>query len=73
MSGKRFDSIFEQRWEGREAALFGRIRYNETVAVVPEATSPLSLLALGTLGAVSTFKRKLKPSKSAQKELKKVS
>ncbi|NEP07281.1 MAG: PEP-CTERM sorting domain-containing protein [Okeania sp. SIO2G4] len=31
---------------------------------VPEPTSILSFLALGTLGAVSTVKRKLKPSKS---------
>ncbi|WP_205127556.1 hypothetical protein [Okeania hirsuta] len=29
---------------------------------VPESTSILSILALGTLGAVSTLKRKLKPS-----------
>jgi hypothetical protein len=72
-SVKRFDSIFEQRCEGQEGTLFGRIRYNETVAVVPEATSPLSLLTLATLSAASTFKRKLKPSKSAEKELKKVS
>lgn len=37
---------------------------------VPESTSTLSLLALGTLGAASTLKRKLKPSK---KETNKVS
>jgi hypothetical protein len=39
---------------------------------VPEPTSTLSLLALGTLGAASTLKRKLKPSKSAEKETTKV-
>ncbi|WP_293127109.1 hypothetical protein [Okeania sp. SIO1I7] len=39
----------------------------------PEATSILSFLALGTLGAASTLKRKLKPSKSPDKELEKVS
>ena len=33
----------------------------------PEPTSILSLLALGTLGAASTLKRKLKPSKSTEK------
>jgi hypothetical protein len=39
---------------------------------VPEPTSTLSLLALGTLGAASTLKRKLKPSKTAKKETEKV-
>jgi hypothetical protein len=38
----------------------------------PESTSTLSLLALGTLGAASTFKRKLKRSKSTEKETTKV-
>ena len=54
---------------------------NENVAVgiavnlpnVPEPTSTLSLLALGTLGAASTIKRKLKPSKFSEKETTKVS
>jgi hypothetical protein len=41
-------------------------------ARAPEPTSTLSLLALGTLGAASTFKRKLKPSKSSEKETSKV-
>jgi len=41
--------------------------------VVPEPTSTLSLLALGTLGAASTLKRKLKPSKSSEKDNTKVS
>ncbi|UZO78104.1 MULTISPECIES: PEP-CTERM sorting domain-containing protein [Microcystis] len=39
---------------------------------VPEPTSTLSLLALGTLGAASTLKRKLKSSKSSEKETTKV-
>jgi hypothetical protein len=39
---------------------------------VPEPTSILSLLALGTLGAASTLKRKLKLSKSTEKETTKV-
>ena len=38
----------------------------------PEPTSIISLFALGTLGAASTLKRKLKPSKSAEKETPKV-
>ena len=39
---------------------------------VPEPTSTLSLLALGTIGAASTLKRKLKPSQSTEKETTKV-
>lgn len=35
---------------------------------IPEPASTLSLLALGTLGAASTLNRKLKPSKSSEKE-----
>ncbi len=40
------------------------------VETVPEPTSTLSILALGTLGAASTLKRKLKlkPSQSTEKE-----
>jgi hypothetical protein len=44
----------------------------KTLQQVPEPTSSLSLLALGTIGAASTLKRKLKPSKSAEKETTKV-
>lgn len=40
--------------------------------VVPEPSSTLSLLALGTLSAASTLKRKLKASKCTEKELEKV-
>ncbi len=40
---------------------------------IPEPSSILSLLALGTLGAASTLKRQLKSSKSSEKETTKVS
>ncbi|MFN7217327.1 PEP-CTERM sorting domain-containing protein [Microcystis sp.] len=40
---------------------------------VPEPSSILSILALGTLGAASTLKRQLKSSKSSEKETAKVS
>ena len=40
---------------------------------VPEPTSTLSFLALGTLGAASTLKRKLRTSKSSEKDTTKVS
>ena len=40
---------------------------------IPEPSTALSLLALGTLGAASTLKRKLKPSKLTEKETTKVS
>ncbi|GAL94180.1 PEP-CTERM sorting domain-containing protein [Microcystis aeruginosa] len=39
---------------------------------IPEPSAILSLLALGTLGAASTLKRKLKPSQSNEKETTKV-
>lgn len=45
---------------------------NLVLKSVPEPTSSLSLLALGTLGAASTLKRKLKLSKSPEKETTKV-
>ncbi|MCZ8117597.1 MAG: PEP-CTERM sorting domain-containing protein [Microcystis sp. LE18-22.4A] len=43
-----------------------------TLVHVPEPTSTIGLLALGTLGAASTLKRKLKPSQSIKKETTKV-
>jgi hypothetical protein len=52
------------------------IEYNQVVELqkrIPEPSSILGLLALGTVGAASTLKCKLKPSKSADKELEKVS
>jgi hypothetical protein len=42
------------------------------IQIVPEPTSTLGLLALGTLGAASTLKRKLKSSQSTEKETTKV-
>nr|WP_228021152.1 PEP-CTERM sorting domain-containing protein [Microcystis sp. LEGE 08355] len=39
---------------------------------VPEPNSLLGLFAIGTLGAASTLKRKLKPSKSTEKQTTKV-
>ncbi|MFN9734283.1 MAG: PEP-CTERM sorting domain-containing protein, partial [Microcystis sp.] len=41
--------------------------------IIPEPSSILSILALGTLGAASTLKRQLKSSKSTEKETTKVS
>jgi hypothetical protein len=51
--------------------LQGTLTLNQVT--VPEPSSILSLLALGTLGAASTLKRKLKSSKSSEKETTKVS
>jgi hypothetical protein len=49
------------------------IRLNKSIAQVPETSTVLSLLALGTLGAASTLKRQLKPSQSIEKETTKAS
>ncbi len=46
--------------------------YEAEKAPVPEPSSILGLLALGTLGAASTLKRQLKPSKSTEKETTKI-
>lgn len=43
-----------------------------TKIIVPEPSSTFSVLALGTLGAASTFKRKLKTSQSTENETIKV-
>ena len=64
MSGEGFT------YEGTSPSSFLTL---ESTSSVPEPTSILSLLALGTLGAASTLKRKLKNSKSTEKETKKVS
>lgn len=48
------------------------ISFSATIITVPEPTSILSLLALGTLGVGSVLKRK-KPSKFTEKKLEKVS
>ncbi|WP_242034649.1 PEP-CTERM sorting domain-containing protein [Microcystis flos-aquae] len=42
-------------------------------AAIPEPSSTIGLLALGIFGAGATLKRKLKPSKSSEKETTKVS
>lgn len=44
----------------------------QQVQPTPEPTNLLGLIALGTLGAASTLKRQLKPSKSTEKEITKV-
>ena len=62
----------EIRLEFRDE-MFGFLQTNIEGVIVPESTSNLSLLVLGTLGAASTLKRKLKPSKVTKKELEKVS
>ncbi len=54
------------------ASEIGQLALNPNNVSVPEPTSTLSLLALGTLGAASTLKRKLKPSQSTEKETTKV-
>lgn len=54
------------------AYLGGRI-LSDTPETVPEPTSTLGFLALGTLGAASNLKHKLKPAKSSDKETTKVS
>jgi hypothetical protein len=50
----------------------GNVRFNLQGVHTPELTSTLSLLALGSFGAASTLKRKLKPSQSIEKETTKV-
>ena len=45
---------------------------NVSLVHTPEPTSVLSLFALGTLGAASTLKRKLKPSQFTEKETTKI-
>ncbi|WP_287662350.1 PEP-CTERM sorting domain-containing protein [Microcystis sp. M049S2] len=49
------------------------LRFTATGVHTPEPGSILGLLGLGTLGAASTIKRKLKPSKSSEKETTQVS
>jgi hypothetical protein len=48
------------------------ISFSATPITVPEPTSTLGFIALGTLGAVSTLKRKLRTAKSPKKEATKV-
>jgi hypothetical protein len=61
------------RVDAREGGIAELSRFQQRFSQqTPEPTSILSLLALGTLGAASTLKRKLKPSKSTKKETTKV-
>jgi hypothetical protein len=46
--------------------------FSAECVTVPEPTPNLGILALGILGAASTFKRQLKPSQSTEKETTKV-
>jgi hypothetical protein len=48
-------------------------KFELTGVHIPEPSSTLGFLALGTLGAALTIKRKLKPSQSTEKETTKVS
>lgn len=52
--------------------IYNGVRWGWT-NTIPEPSSVLGLLALGTIGAASTLKRKLKPSKSTEKETEKIS
>ena len=56
-----------------QTCINGTVRILDVSLVhTPEPTSVLGFLALGTLGAASTLKRQLKPSKSSEKETTKV-
>ncbi len=57
-----FDSLTNFSWveDFRRDATFKATFVSQSVASVPEPSSTLSLLALGTLGAASTIKRKQK-------------
>ena len=64
------DSVNFQEMSSFQDQNFG-LQFNFT-KTTPEPTTIFSLLALGTLGAASTLKRKLKPSQSTTKETTKV-
>jgi hypothetical protein len=69
--GNLWDTAFNVRHA--TGAVNENIDALEAVAVpVPEPSTFLSLLTLGTLGAASTLKRKLKSSKTSEKETTKV-
>lgn len=63
-SGKAYLNLHTSNFLGGEIRGF--------LQPVPEPSSTLGLFALGTLGAASTLKRKLKSSKSSERELEKV-
>ncbi|MFM2378506.1 MAG: hypothetical protein RLZZ143_1084 [Cyanobacteriota bacterium] len=58
--------------QDQDSILFTKTILFDQCQPIPEPSTVLSLLALGTLGAASTLKRKLKSSKSAEKETTKV-
>jgi hypothetical protein len=64
-SGKAYLNIHTNVFPGGEIRGF--------LVSVPEPSSTLGFLALGILGAASTLKRKLKPSKSTEKDTTKAS
>jgi hypothetical protein len=57
---------------GSDATIGVRVKNESLAVVVPEPSFNLGVFALGTLGAASTLNRKLKPSKSTEKETTKV-
>ena len=57
---------------GQNGFVIERVTVDTTVTTIPESSSTFGLIALGTLGAASTLKRKLKSSKSTGKETTKV-
>ncbi|MCU7246100.1 MAG: PEP-CTERM sorting domain-containing protein [Microcystis aeruginosa WS75] len=69
-----FEDLFNGPFDYNDLSFsFTNTFTNTGTMLVPEPTSTLSLLALGTLGAASTLKRQLKSSKSSEKETTKVS
>ncbi len=64
--------VFIDPVDGTGNVAMGGITLFANPCSVPEPSSTLSLLALGTIGAASTLKRKLKPSQSIEKETTKV-
>jgi len=69
----RLSKVLFFQWEGGNVGDTVTVSsLYEVIATVPEPSSILSLLTLGTLGAASTLKRKLKPSKPTEKETTKV-
>jgi hypothetical protein len=71
LSSNDFITVFDTN-TGQTTTLTSLDIPNESCKRVPEPTSTLSLLAIGTLGAASTLKSRLKPSKTSEKETTKV-
>ena len=67
-----FEDLFNGPFDYNDLS-FSFTNTNTGTMLVPEPTSTLSILVLGTLGAASTLKRQLKSSKSSEKETTKVS